>query len=86
MRKGEKMLCEECKKNQECDRCGKPMDKTTVGISFDIREPSSMKVWCTNDYRNLSMSNTILFKKELHTVLDKILEKIGTEIFCKKVR
>ena len=59
---------------------------TEIKIYFDIHNPNSMEIEVNNDYDRLSMADTINFREALHKVLDKSLDKIGTEIFIQKTK
>lgn len=68
-------------------KCTCKNNKTHVELSFDINNPETMQVFVSNEYvSGLSMVNILDKRKELHAVLDKVLDKISVEIFSMKVK
>jgi len=72
------MKCETCKNKIE--------NLTELTICFDICNPQNMTIKCKNNYKKLSMADTITFRKQVHTVLDECLDKTAIELFVQKVK
>lgn len=71
----------------KCEMCKRKFKEfTELSIVFNIKEPTTMRIECKNNYEHLSMADTITFRKELHKVLDKSLDEIATQIFCDKTK
>lgn len=70
----------------KCKACGKKTDKETTKIimTFSVSQPEDMDIKVENKYSKLSMEMCIRNRKQLHELLDKTLDKISSEIFCKK--
>lgn len=72
----------------KCKACGKKINKETTKIimTFSISNPEDMDIKVENKYKKISMAMCINNRKQLHELLDKTLDKIGTEIFVQKTK